>query len=593
MYTLLSRIFYKGFAFTKRFLWSIPQLIVVLMLVLCLSSCGDKAKSQEPSINISVRQNPQLTNQISEVSPPSVIQELDRSLNYRPSVKILAPKNNETLQDDTVSVRFEVKDLPIFQDSELKLGLHLHVILDNRPYIAVYDAKEPLILENLPAGTHTLRVFASRPWNESFKNEDAYAQVTFNVFTKSDDNNPDSQPLLTYSSPQGDFGAEPILLDFYLTNAPLQIGGKDILKNEIGDWRIRCTINDESFILDRWESIYLKGFKQGKNWVKLEFLDGQGQLVKNVFNSTIRSITYEPKGEDTLDKIVRGELSADQVRRIVDPNYVATPKPVAEPTPETQLQEEKPVIPETIPETIPEIAPQPTPDVTQPEESKPALKQPEKPKKEGFFKLPRIKAPAATIEPNKSDPLPEIVTPANPDNPEKIEIPLPQPEITPTPEATDIPVTEVPQPKKFKFNKYFQRPPATVPEPQVSPVPEIQPEPASNFDEFQDRLPAPSPSLSPTPEATREPEKEAETPAETTLPQKIAPNPEQPEIKRFFNPNQFPNTPSFPSLPLKQPEVSKSPAPMEVKPDELQESLQSQEELKKVEEVEKNPEVKQ
>lgn len=545
------------------------------MLVVGLSSCGDKAKSQEP-FNVSVRENPQLTNQISEVSPPSVIQELRRSLEtYRPQVKILAPKSNETLQDDTVSVQLEVKDLPMFQDSELKLGLHLHVILDNQPYIPVYDVKKPLILSNLPPGTHTLRVFASRPWDESFKNEGAYAQVTFNVFTKSDDNNPESQPLLTYSSPQGDFGAEPILLDFYLTNAPLQVGGKDILKNEIGDWRIRCTINDESFIIDRWESIYLKGFKPGKNWVKLDFLDGQGQLVKNVFNTTVRSITYEPKGQDTLDKIVRGELSADQVRSIVDPNYVAkTTKLVVEPTPtptvtpieptqETPLQEEKPVIPET----IPEIEPQPIPE-TQAKESKPVLKQPGKPKKEGFFKRPPIKAPAPqpTIEPNKSEtPLPEIISPANPNN-SNIETPLPQPEITPTPEAInipaiDIPATNVPQPKKPKFSKYFQRPPAavpavppvTAPQPEVTPIPEIQPAQESEFDKFQRGLPTPLPSLSPAPEATSEPQKEATTATETTLPQEIAPNPEQPELKRFFNPNQFPNTPNFPSLPLNQP----------------------------------------
>jgi hypothetical protein len=536
MDTSLIKLFFKGFPCRRQALtWlgeKIPKSILILMLILSLSSCGDKAKSQEPYNNVSVRDNPQLTNQVSEVSPPPVIQELRRSLEtYRPQVKILAPHNNETLQDDTVSVEFEVKDLPVFE-SQLKLSPHLHVILDNQPHTSVYDVNQPLILSNLSAGTHTLRVFASRPWDESFKNEGAYAQVTFNVFTKSDENNPEvSQPLLTYNSPQGDFGAEPILLDFYLTNAPLQIGGKDISLNEIGDWRIRCTINGESFVIDRWESIYLKGFKEGKNWVKLDFLDGQGQIVKNVFNTTIRSINYEPKGQDALAKIVRGELSADQVRSIVDPNYITEPavepKPTPtvtpiEPIPEPQ-QEEKPVIPET---------PQPTPDVTQPEESKePPVQQPQsKSKKDGFFKRRTIKAPAPqpTIEPtlpNVTPDLPEIT-------PENIESPTLQPDVKPTPEATNLP-----EPEKATPRKYFQRPPAIVPLPEATTVPEIEPsQPTqSKYSKYFQRRNIPKPtatpseSLSPKPDLNQ-PAVEIPASGETT-PSAIPQNLNQPVVE--------------------------------------------------------------
>jgi hypothetical protein len=216
------------------------------------------------------------------------------------------------------------------------MGPHLHVILDNQPYIAVYDLSKPLELPDLSPGTHTLRVFASRPWHESFKNEGAYAQTTFHVFTKTEDNNPDSnQPLLTYSRPKGSYGAEPILLDFYLTNAPLHLVAQENSKDDIADWRIRCTINGNSFVLDRWQAIYLKGFKPGENWVQLEFLDEKGNSVKNVFNNTARLITYEPKGKDTLSKLVRSEITAVEARGIVDPNYTlptSTSTPSATPS---------------------------------------------------------------------------------------------------------------------------------------------------------------------------------------------------------------------------------------------------------------------
>lgn len=44
----------------------------------------------------------------------------------------------------------------------------------------------------------------------------------------------------------------------------------------------------------------------------------------------MRVIDFQPKGKDTLSKIVRGELTADEVRGIVDPNYKLTPMPSVE-----------------------------------------------------------------------------------------------------------------------------------------------------------------------------------------------------------------------------------------------------------------------
>ncbi|HAG84166.1 MAG TPA: hypothetical protein DCL61_24170, partial [Cyanobacteria bacterium UBA12227] len=177
-----------------------------------------------------------------------------------------------------------------------------------------------------------LRVFASRPWHESFKNEGAYAQTTFHLFTKSAENNPSPNlPLLTYSRPQGSYGAEPIMLDFYLSNAPLHLVAQENAEDDIADWRIRVTANGQSFVIDRWQPVYLQGFQPGKNWVKLEFLDEQGNPVKNVFNNTVRLISYEPNGKDTLARLVRGELSAKAARGIIDPNY--KPEPIPTPSP--------------------------------------------------------------------------------------------------------------------------------------------------------------------------------------------------------------------------------------------------------------------
>jgi len=284
------------------------------------------------------------TEQLSEVAPPPVIQQLNQSLDaYQPQVAIVSPTADEVLQDNTVKVEFQVQDLPIFQDPELGLGLHLHVILDNQIHREVYELDQPLVFEDLSPGTHTLRVFASRPWYESFKNEGAYAQTTFHLFTKTTDNNPDpALPILTYNHPQGSYGAEPIMLDFYLTNAPLHLVAAENSEDEIVDWRIRVTVNGQSFILDNWQPFYLQGFKPGKNWVHLEFLDEQGNPVKNVFNDTVRLISYEPEGQDTLSQLVRGELELEVARSIIEPNYQTIPQPAATELPEELEEVEEP-----------------------------------------------------------------------------------------------------------------------------------------------------------------------------------------------------------------------------------------------------------
>ncbi|OBQ33255.1 MAG: hypothetical protein AN485_19220 [Anabaena sp. MDT14b] len=391
--------------FSNRF--PIIKWVVTLVLVVNLSSCAEAANSQEISINPFMKAPPasEISGTFSETAPPNVIQALRPSLEgYQPQVSILSPQVDEILQDNIVKVKLQVKDLPIFKDPQWQLGPHLHLILDNQPYIAVYDVNQPVVLSDLSPGTHTLRVFASRPWHESFKNEGAYTQTTFHVLTKTEENNPDSKlPLLTYSRPNGGYGAEPIMLDFYLTNAPLHSLAETNPEDTMSNWRIRSTVNGESFILDRWQPIYLKGFKPGKTWVKLEFLDNQGQPVKNAFNTSIRLINYQPNGQDTLSKIVRGELTADEVRGIVDPTYTAKiPATEATPTPATKA-EKQPIpevkVPEVTPTPATKVEKQPIPEVKVPEVTPtPATKVEKQP-------VPEVKIPEVKSTPVASPPV--------------------------------------------------------------------------------------------------------------------------------------------------------------------------------------------
>jgi hypothetical protein len=425
---------------------------------------------------------------LSEVNIPARISKLAPSLEkFQPQVRILSPKPDETLTDDRVTVKLQVTDLPLFKQPELGLGNHLHVILDKQTYQGVYDLSQPLVFKNLAAGTHSLRVFASRPWHESFKNAGAYAQVSFNVLTKTAENSPNpQQPLLTYSRPTGTYGAEPIMLDYYLSNVPTDLvtnGSPEPRSN----WRIRVTVNEQRFILDRWEPIYLQGFKQGKNWVRLELLDNRGQPIPNVYNDTVGIVTYDPQTKDTLAKLIKGEIDPNLERSLVDPSYVAIlqrrgfandpvpiPKPLTAPAP---LPAPAPAV-TTIPAPLPVPVILPSPVIIAPAPI--AKPSPD----------PVIIAPAPVVKPV---PIPIVQTPAI-IAPEPVEVPksivkpivppspIPDPvaEIQPVPVVKALP-SETPVHEVVKPAPIIPTPQPTLsatpkPDPIILPVPTILPE---------------------------------------------------------------------------------------------------------------------
>jgi hypothetical protein len=97
-----------------------------------------------------------------------------------------------------------------------------------------------------------------------------------------------SRPLLTYSRPKGEYAgaeADPIMIDFWLTNAKLTGDG--------GQYRVRYSIDGGSpRFIDRWQPLWLTGWTGGKHSVKLELVDANGNVVDNGgYNSTTREIT--------------------------------------------------------------------------------------------------------------------------------------------------------------------------------------------------------------------------------------------------------------------------------------------------------------
>jgi hypothetical protein len=313
------------------------RILTVITLFTCafFAGCGNATDGNHANHAPAANSNasPAGPVNLSETEVPQRIKDMMASRgeqdSAQPEVEIVVPPDGATVESSTVrimlSVGGDLKGYKPGMDPETKMGNHIHVILDNQPYEAYYNIEKEFELRNVPDGEHTLRVFASRPWHESYKNEDSFHIVRFTVkngganldipattnsgqpMSNANSNTapsgtpegkdmPASQggkvdlskPLLTYSRPKGEYkgaDSDPVMIDFWLANAKLVGDG--------GDYRVRYSVNGgEPKFIEKWAPLWLSGWTAGKHTIKLELVDKDGNVVDNGgYNSTSRDIT--------------------------------------------------------------------------------------------------------------------------------------------------------------------------------------------------------------------------------------------------------------------------------------------------------------
>jgi len=316
------------------------KLSIAIIAFAALTACNNTATNDHSNMSNMDHSNMNMSNtnsapagpqNLSEVPRPQKIADMMRERGEqdaaKPVLKIVEPKADATVNSSTVKVKLELsgdlKGYKPMKDMTTQMGNHIHVILDNQPYEAYYNLDEEFELRNVSDGAHTLRVFPSRPWHESYKTEGAFQMVKFTVKNGGGDSNKPTttnsgstmansnantkptpegkdmqastagavdkeKPLLTYSRPKGEYkGADTdaIMIDFWLVNAKLKDGG--------GDYRVKYSVDGgEAKFIDKWEPIWLTGWTAGKHKIKLELVNKDGNLVDNGgYNSTEREIT--------------------------------------------------------------------------------------------------------------------------------------------------------------------------------------------------------------------------------------------------------------------------------------------------------------
>lgn len=255
---------------------------VLFSSFLLLSSCGGENEKKSES---SIPDNAQTKNDIS-VYEADIAQTFDEA-----SLKLISPVEGEA-KEGSNTFTFEVSNYTLGAQTEdskkptcanSEQGQHIHFIVNNQPYLALYEAE---FEAELSGDNNIILAFLSRSYHESIKNDAAsvlFARSTSadTVYTENEEEilvtHKDSivdlsDPMLFYSRPKGSYSGKDtkkILLDFYLKNVELSKEG----------YKVKAIINGNEFILDKWVPYFVEGLPMGENTFQLQLIDENGKVT--------------------------------------------------------------------------------------------------------------------------------------------------------------------------------------------------------------------------------------------------------------------------------------------------------------------------
>lgn len=153
-------------------------------------------------------------------------------------------------------------------------GQHIHFILDNKPYAALYEPKHSVVLPK--NSEHYLLIFLARSYHESIKTKSASAMMRFKVDEKGKLQKLEAPatPMVFYSRPKGDYigknNTDNLLLDFYVWNGTLNDSTLNIKA------QLKANGVDTTFVLKTWKPYMLKNVPLGKPSITLTLVDKDG-----------------------------------------------------------------------------------------------------------------------------------------------------------------------------------------------------------------------------------------------------------------------------------------------------------------------------
>jgi len=246
---------------------------------------------------------------LQEVSPPLAVSQFKDAVGEKlPQLEILEPANGTMVADGTWTLRVKVSDWPLIDGGSLGLGPHLLVILDGESPRVITTTETQMA--PLSPGSHRLTVAAAWPWGEIIKSHGAFDQIRLYRAAANPLSVPapgSSQLLVISPSSNSKNKVQPVLLDWLLIDAPLQN-----LRLDDASWRLRITVNGESFLVDQQTPLWLSGWHSGANALLWELVDGRGEALNPPFNSIVSELHVEDSNA-SLSPWFNGRIKADDL----------------------------------------------------------------------------------------------------------------------------------------------------------------------------------------------------------------------------------------------------------------------------------------
>ena len=275
---------------------------------------------------------------LQEVAPPGAVQQLREKLQrYQPNLRLVSPTDDSVINADSVDLVLDVRDWPVSRDIELGLGPHVVVQIDNQPPRQLDELdgnRVRLRIDGLSAGSHRFSAWAAYPWGEAIKTPGANLQGRFHLWQRVEGTQPeDDAPWLVPVTSSASPALQPLLLDWIIWNAPLQN-----LRDGDGRWRLRLSVDGDSFLVDQQEALWLKGSPSSSgNLVQMELLNGVGEPITPEFNN---QLIHQSGRKTPPPTWLKARLTEDELARLsgtplipaeeLVPEAKATPEPIEE-----------------------------------------------------------------------------------------------------------------------------------------------------------------------------------------------------------------------------------------------------------------------
>ena len=235
-------------------------------------------------------QNP--SGRLREVEPPGAVQQLHQALaKHHPQLTLISPLDGSQLKGGPLNLELKIEDWPLANDRELGLGAHVAIQVDDQAPVRLSERngnRVSLELPPLSPGSHRFTAYAAYPWGEAVKTPGASLHWSVDQLRPLMGTQPKRDaPWLAVVSPAELGGDTPLLVDWLVWNAPLQN-----LRAGDARWRLRITVNEDSFVVDQQDALWLQGIDnhKGINTVQMELLNGIGESLEPVFNNQLREV---------------------------------------------------------------------------------------------------------------------------------------------------------------------------------------------------------------------------------------------------------------------------------------------------------------